>query len=252
MRFPRSSFAVLLLFAAAAAAAAAAVATAPATAAAAADEVWLSFEPTSPAVGATIDIRLMEGAPFSGAEHPFAGGEVARFQRLWKNGRRRLGGEEQAPPAARFEASTSPGVELVSLTTRRLKRDDGLPVTYFCKAMIVVGDGVSGDALRYSELGHRLEIVLQTDPVKLAAGGGTVAAQVLFEREPLAGTIVHAVSAAEPTAQRRGTTDEIGLIRFRLDRPGPWMLRVSHQTPCDDCKAPSERLQSTLVLRSGG
>jgi len=247
MRFLRLPFVVLLLIAAVAASAAtSAVSAAPA------DEVWLSVEPASPAVGATINVRLMEGAPFAGAERTFAAGEITRFQRLWKNGRRRLGGEEPAPPAARFEASTSPGVELVSLTTRRLKGDDSLPVTYFCKAMIVVGDGVSGDALRYSELGHRLEIVLQTDPVKLAAGGGTVAAQVLFEREPLAGTVVHAVPAADPTARRRGITDEIGLIRFRLDRPGPWMLRVSHQTPCDDCKAPSERLQSTLVLRSGG
>ncbi len=52
---------------------------------------------------------------------------------------------------------------------------------------------------------------------------------------------------------KRAVTDEIGLVRFPLDRAGSWMLKVSLVAPCDDCRvSKTETLRSTLVLSSGG
>ena len=51
---------------------------------------------------------------------------------------------------------------------------------------------------------------------------------------------------------RPAETDEIGLTRFRQDRPGRWMIRVDHELPYSDGDYfGQERLISTLILING-
>jgi uncharacterized GH25 family protein len=112
----------------------------------------------------------------------------------------------------------------------------------YCKTLIVIGDAGEGDPLRYSELGHRLEIVPQSDPVALAKKAGRLELQVLFDREPLAGAVVTAVPRKAPSeGVLRARTDEIGLVEFAIDHSGLWMVAVER-----------ESLSATLVLLVGG
>ena len=164
-------------------------------------------------------MSLYEGSPFEGTERSYSGDRIALFQRLWKGGRVNLRAAEGALPAGTFTADR-PGVQLIAFESASGDR--------FCKSLVVVGQPKVGDPLRWSELGQTLEIVPQTDPVVLARNGGTLEVQVLFEREPLADATVSFVPESDAGAAKTLRTDEIGVVRFRLDRAGLWLVRTSH------------------------
>jgi hypothetical protein len=212
----------------------AAILSAAALAPALAGELWIEAGPAPVEPGGEVVVRLYDGDPFAGSEQPYRAAAVGLFQRLWRAGRANLAGVEGAPPLARFRVD-EPGVQVI------VYNDGGARA--FGKALLVVGDAPEGDPLRYSELGQRLEIVPQSDPVELLRRGGTLEVQVLFEREPLAGARVVAVPAADPSnGLEAAITDEIGLARLRLGRAGRWLVRVRHR-PGDET-----RISSTLTL----
>jgi hypothetical protein len=187
--------------------------------------LWIVPEPASAAANQEIAIRLFEGQPFQGEERTYRPAKGIRFQRLWKKGRENLS-------AAAFRPAEA-GVQLIGYSS---------PATgNFCKLLTIVGDAAENDPLRWSELGQRLEIVPQSDPVILLRNGGMLQVQVLFEREPLADVRVFALPQAAPVEGRKPErTDEIGLVSFRLDRPGLWMIMVEQA-----------EMSATLVLRAG-
>jgi hypothetical protein len=188
--------------------------------------LWILPDPPSGEAGQEITVRLFEGQPFQGEERAYRAGREVRFQRLWKKGRQNLS-------AALFRPSEA-GVQLVGYSS---------PATGdYCKALMVTGEAGRDDPIRWSELGQRLEIVPQSDPVVLLQSGGMLQVQVLFEREPLAGARVTAIPEAAPVeGGKKGRTDEIGLVSFRLDQPGLWMIKVERPP-----------LSATLVLEAGG
>lgn len=207
-------------------------------------DLWLQPEPPAARPGDTVRLHLFEGAAFRASERPFRSGDVDLLQRLWRSGRANLTGSEGGTPLASFTVRR-PGVNLLVY--------DASTGDKFCKAFVVVGEPDEGDPLRWSEVGQTLEIVPQSDPVTLARRGGTLEVQVLFDREPLAGTKVTAVPEAAPAAGvRSATTDEIGIVRFRLDRPGRWLVLVAHRGRCEGCegRAP-ESFSATLLLTVG-
>ncbi len=214
---------------------------------------WVEPEPARPQPGETIRLRLFEGSPTS-AEPVTDAGEITRYQRIWNAGRENLLDESGEAATARFRSSGS-GASLIALSTSAI-RDKSSPerITRFAKAFVVVGDRVPAGQLHFSEVGHRLEIVPQTDPIDLVAGGGSVEVQILFDREPLAGVTVSALPRAggkqKPATTR---TDEIGLARLQIDRPGGWVVQVEHRTRCKNCgSTETERWFSTLYLQGGG
>ena len=210
---------------------------------ASAADLWIQPEPVGAPPGKPVSVRLYEGRPLAGTERPFRTDEIGLFQRLWKGGRVNLHATEGTTPAATF-TSDRPGVQLIAFESARRDR--------FCKALVVVGSPKPGDPLRWSELGQTLEIVPQSDPVVLARDGGALEVQVLFDREPLADATVTVVSRADPHAERNMRTDEIGVVRFRLDRPGLWLIRTSHRGVCDGCGANApEAFWATLTLTAG-
>jgi len=205
---------------------------------------WIQPEPAAPLPGQEIVLRLFEGKPFAGQERPYDSRRVDLFQRLWRKGRANLAGRDGQAPAARFVAA-DPGIQVVAYSAGAARG--------YAKAVIVVGAPAAGDPLRWSELGQRLELVPQSDPVELLAGAGALEVQLLFEREPLAGARVIAVPAAAPQeGLRAGLTDEVGLVRLALDRPGWWVVRARH-TPRDEdgrLEAGGE-LTATLTIATG-
>ena len=190
------------------------------TAADAAD-LWIQPTPATVATGATVAVNLYEGSAFKGSARSYREDQVGRFQRLWKSGRVNLRAAEGAVPVATFSADRQ-GVQLIAFESARGDR--------FCKSLVVVGNPQAGDPLRWSELGHTLEIVPQTDPVSLARDGGTLEVQVLFEREPLADATVSFIPESDARAAKTLRTDEIGVVRHRLDRAGLWLVSTSHGT----------------------
>ncbi|MHC4831521.1 MAG: DUF4198 domain-containing protein [Planctomycetota bacterium] len=203
-----------------------------------AQSLWLEPDPIAPAAGHPVTVHLRLGDYFAGEEQKLIKDKVTTFQRLRKNGRENLSLVDGATPAASYDAGED-GVEILALTWK------GQVAGYYCKSIQVVGEAKPGHPLRYSELGQRLEIVPQTDPVLLARDGGRLEVQVLYEREPLAGIRVIAMPRDEPVdGMQRAVTDEIGVTSLDLDRAGSWLIQVSY-------KGSETRSRATLILEAG-
>ncbi len=200
--------------------------------------LWLEPDPVAPGAEQPVSVHLMLGDRFAGEERAMDGEKVVRFQRLRKNGRENLAREDGTLPVASYTTGGD-GVEIVSLTWQ------GKTGGYYCKSVQVVGDAKPGHPLRYSELGQRLEIVPQTDPVLLAREGGRLEIQVLYEREPLAGIRLLAMPKHEAVENAVSTvTDEIGVASFDLNQGGLWLIEVNYKTV-------EGRSRSTLVIEAG-
>jgi hypothetical protein len=205
---------------------------------------WIAAEPVDPRPGDEVAVTLMHGGPFAGVEQDYHEDRGALFQHLWKNGRANLG-VEGGSPAARIRPS-EPGVHLLAYGSAAGGRE------HYAKALLVVAGAVAGGPLRWSELGQRLEVVPQTDPVDLLRRGGRLEIQVLWEREPLAGATVLAVPRSAPrTAPQQSVTDEIGVATFDLDREDLWMIGVAHSAPTEDRRSARVDSTATLVLAAG-
>jgi uncharacterized GH25 family protein len=199
------------------------------------------LEPPAPRPGDEVIVRLYEGEPFAGTETPVVDSGGVLFQRIWRAGRSNLAGGASGGAAARLAVS-EPGTHLIVFSDPASGR--------YCKAIAVVGDAPAGDPLRYSEFGHRLEVVPQSDPVTLRSGAG-LEVQVLFEREPLAGARVVALPEAAPSdGLEAAITDEIGLAKLNLARAGRWMVRVRHR-PGGRSGEGSGTITATLTLHAG-
>jgi len=200
--------------------------------------LWLEPDPVAPGAKQPVSVHLIFGDRFAGEERAMDGEKVVTFQRLRKNGRENLTREDGTLPVASYITGDA-GVEIVSLTWK------GQTSGYYCKSVQVVGDAKPGHPLRFSELGQRLEIVPQTDPVLFAREGGRLEVQVLYEREPLAGVRLLATPKQRPAENTVITvTDEIGVASFDLKRGGMWLIQVNYKTP-------EARSRSTLVLEAG-
>lgn len=201
-------------------------------------ERWLEVEPIAPRAGNGIVVRILEGEPFAGTVTPVLESDDVLFQRIWRAGRVNLAGGSSGAAAARVTVS-EPGTQLIVFGDPASGR--------YCKAITVVGNAPADDPLRYSEVGHRLEIIPQSDPVTLRKGA-ELELQVLFEREPLAGARVTALPEAAPReGLEAAITDEIGLARLKLTRAGRWMVRVRHRPG-----GGSGTIAATLMLNAGG
>lgn len=208
------------------------------------DRIWIEARPMFPDSGEVIDLRLV-GAVTDGSAS-FSDGNTSMLQHVWNSGRAHLGTDDAR--SSRFKARDA-GVHLIAYSSEpQTDPASGARVSHFGKLLLVVGDGAPDSPIRYSEVGQRLEIVPQTDPVALKRRGGRIELQVLYDREPLAGVTVRAHQAGSGGGGQ-ATTDEIGLATLRLDQPGTWIVEVSHEQRCRDCGSASrERLSATLTL----
>lgn len=185
-------------------------------------------EPIRADPGDEVLIHLMTGTPFEGKPRVPAA-PALRLLRLWSSGRTDLDAKLATPTTPGFRAE-QPGVQLVASLPAN-DPDAARQATSFCKALIVIGDARPGETIWRSELGQRLEIVPRTDPAGLIARGGSFELQVLFDREPLIGASVAAVSRLSGgTDYRSAATDTSGVARFDLDTPGQWLVFLAHKS----------------------
>jgi uncharacterized GH25 family protein len=200
--------------------------------------VRLQPDRAAPAPGEPVVVRIVAGASAEDAGTPVDAVGADLMQRIWKYGRADLAPAGRDANSIRFRPER-PGVNLVVYRSDR----NGA----YAKTIVIAGAVPEGDPLRWSEVGQRLEIVPQTDPVSLADSGGTLEVQVLFEREPLAGARIEAapVDGASGGATS-AVTDEIGLARVPIGGPGWWVVRVAHRSDT----SPRE-LTATLTMHAG-
>lgn len=209
-----------------------------------AGELWLETVPARPGSGETVRIALRSTEESDGHEGSLERLTISRIQHLSKRSRSHLTLELATPLELKV---VHPGVELLSCEAH----DREGPGQHYAKALIVTGDADAGGTLHWSEVGQRLEIVLQSDPVLLARDGGALTVQVLFEREPLADLAVTAIALDGSGVVQRASTDEIGLALLRIETPGAWRINVVHDTTCRDCKGGLQRLRASLTLPIG-
>lgn len=87
------------------------------------------------------------------------------------------------------------------------------------KALLHAG---AGESVVTKPVGHPVEIVPLTDPVKLKPGAA-LPFQVLFQGKPAG---VMAMEAASTAGVKQFSTDKQGRGSVVLDRPGPWKLHT--------------------------
>ena len=204
-------------------------------------------EPKHPVPGDEVHVLLVSGTPFGDGALP-APDPLPRLDRLWRAGRATL--STDADGISTFTAGEA-GVQLVVAAPAGAS-GGGSGIESYAKAIVVVGRPADSGQIWRSELGQRLEIVPQDDPVALAAKGGSFEAQILFEREPLAGVTVVAVLQGDPSGSyRRSATDAMGRVRFDLDRPGRWLVHLAHKSYEAGAASRGVLCQSSLLITAG-
>lgn len=106
----------------------------------------------------------------------------------------------------------------------------------FLKLLGRVGEDSETD-LHHRFTGAQFEIVLLQNPFALGPEDEQIV-QLLFEAKPLADTTVFALHRAADGALTRlsATTDNRGVVRFKLAQSGMWLIRAVYLRPCKGCK----------------
>ena len=100
------------------------------------------------------------------------------------------------------------------------------------KALVQVG-GVTGGDLHKRVVGQRVEILLLQNPYLLDPGDD-LEAQVLFKGKPLRDRVVMAFNTdgQRPVSESTARTNADGIVRFKLDQSGIWLIHLVHMLPC--------------------
>jgi hypothetical protein len=228
-------------------------------------ELWIQPDDFRPMCGVETPVRLFVGERFRGEELPWDGGRIRDLVLVSARGPFTLRGEPGAAPAA-WARLDEPGAHLLAfrskpatlefvpdafnsylledglyapLAARRAAGALAMPVrervSRYAKAVLGVAAG-HAIGLLARPLGHRLEIVPETDVGADPHDDGDLVVRVLFEGVPLEGAVIFAAPFAGPEDRlQRGLTDAEGRCRFALDVPGPWMISLVHMVECHDC-----------------
>lgn len=142
-------------------------------------------------------------------------------------------------------ANETVGREWSARKGRRVWRET---YTKHAKTFVRIG-GAVGDSSWSEPVGAVLEIVPETDPTALRAGG-VLSVRVLKDGKPFAGFKVAAVPAGAKTADLK-TTDADGRVTFVLDRPGGWLVRGTDLYASPSRRGEWESHFATLTLVVG-
>lgn len=246
---------------------------------AAAHDFWI--EPTAyrPSAGEAVGLRLRVGEGFRGDPVPRDSDRIESFVLLDATGSRAVPGMEGADPAGLAALHTG-GTHVVAYRSRRsalalpgdrfdaylaeegLDRalearakatDRAAPVREVysrCAKALLAPAGESTEG--YDRIaGLRLELVPEADPFRLPQGG-ELPVRLLFDGLPLEGVLVAAIPSADPSRRMAARTDAEGRVVFRIEAPGPWLVKAVHMVPAPDgLEADWESLWASLTFAAG-
>lgn len=228
---------------------------------ASAHDHWLSADQLNLAPGGTLTLRLELGEDLmSPVEQPLVSKEVERFELYHGNAVDNLfeqgheGGKplwSQAPDfEGEFLAVMTRGQQQIEVerqsfadelaeeqitgitpTSRPMQR---LRYWRFLKLLGRIGPDEEG-SLHHRFIGQQLELVLIQNPVLMKPGDEEIV-QLYLETKPLANQVVFAMHRdGDQLTRLSATTDARGVARFRLNKPGVWVVRAVYLRACRKC-----------------
>jgi uncharacterized GH25 family protein len=223
-----------------------------------AHDFWIEPSSFRPAVGSELAVSLRVGEHFRGEPVPRSDPRIVKFVLASASGESPIGGLPGTDPAG-FVRVPSPGLYVIGYRSNRSAialepekfekylSDEGLDevlkarsgrnergkpgneVYSRCAKAVVAGNG-SGEKGFDRVVGLTLELVAESNPLKLGAGE-TMRLRLLYEGRPLAGALVKAIALEDPDNTASARTGRDGRVSFRLPRKGVWLAKVVHMIP---------------------
>jgi uncharacterized GH25 family protein len=239
-------------------------------------DFWIEPSSFHPAAGSELAVSLRVGEHFRGEPVPRADPLIIKFVLSSAAGETPIGGFPGTDPAGLVRIFT-PGLSLIGyrsrrspitlepekfekyladegldhvLETRKKRGEQGKPgseVYSRCAKSLVAVNG-TGESGFDRVLGLTLEIVAESNPVKLRAGG-TMRVRILYEGKPLAGALVKAIALEDPDNTLSARSGKDGRVSLRLARKGVWLVKAVHMVPApEETGADWESLWASLTF----
>lgn len=225
-----------------------------------AHDFWIEPSTFFPSANSVVALSLRVGVNWHGGPVQRAESRIRRFVVWSDQGERDIPGLEGADPAGYIRVA-GPGLQIVAyesysepmdlsgeiferhlkeegleaLSELRAERNEtDLPAkerfTRCAKTLLRVGEDASPAPSR--DFGMPLEILAESSPFAFQPTG-EFECRIRFRRCEPAGVMVRALLRGEEVPRESHRTDEQGRARFRLDRPGVWMIKCVHMPPVD-------------------
>lgn len=230
-------------------------------------DYWLKPEAFFAQIGASLRVRLYVGDDFKiGEERPLQKARTVRFE-MFSDAREPedllAEGQDNQTPVTQLQFK-SDGNYLIAMerkaqritldakkftdylaeegldsiiTRRRQGGESDKPgrerYSRYLKSLVQIGARHNDSYRRV--LNQRLEIIPQSNPYELQRGNN-LKVRVLFEGKPLAGAKVFAYNRNNEAIHEQGAqTSNDGMVVFKLDQPGEWLVRLVYMRRCENC-----------------
>ena len=241
-----------------------------------AHDFWIDPDRFDLQANDTVALTLRQGVRMKGDSLPYLTPLIDDFSTTDQTGRKVIQSMMGNDPAARLVIE--PGTTLVGYQSnrdyvaiepqkfRQYLDDEGLDNIaderqkrgeqndrareYFirCSKLLLQAAPVSGNEIFSTQLGYTLELMPETDPSVLPAGG-ELGVQLLYLKQPVSGVLVSAVSKDYPDEPIESRTDVDGRARLTLRRSGTWLIKAVHMIRLEnDNKADWESYWASLLF----
>jgi uncharacterized GH25 family protein len=221
-------------------------------------DFWIEPSSFHPSAGSQLAVSLRVGEHFRGDPVPRMDARIVRFVLASASGETPIGGLPATDPAGLVTVAV-PGLAVIGyrsqrtpitleaekfekyladeglddvLAVRKTRGEQGKPgneVYSRCAKSLITVDG-TGKSGSDSALGFTLEIVAESNPVKLHAGE-RMRVRVLHEGKPLAGALVKAIALEDPDNTLSARSGKDGRAAVLLSRKGVWLVKTVHMVP---------------------
>lgn len=231
---------------------------------AAAHDYWIEASRFQLSIGGRVLLYLRVGEQFDGKPSAFPTERVKRFRIDGSTQQRPVAQLQRDPagisqvqevglqvvsfentpsyieiPAERFNSYLrSEGLEAVLTARQKAGASDkpGKEAYSRCaKALLWVGDDKPAEAGSHHHnkpVGLTLEILPEENPYRMKAPA-SLAVQLLYEGQPMAGVLVMALNKSAPHEVQRIRSGPDGRAEFNLHRSGLWLVKALHMVPVE-------------------
>lgn len=236
-----------------------------------AHDMWIEPASFAPRVGEIVGAKLRVGQDLLGDPLPRDPALLQEFLVQDREGRKPLVGRTGADPAGYLRIA-APGLHVigysskpspVELTSEKFAaylKEEGLHnvrasgekvrelFARCAKSLLMVGRSAAGEGDR--KLGFTLELVAERNPYLLRPGE-PLPVVLTYLDQPLAGTLVTAISRRNPSEKVSARTDKNGRVRLQLRAEGLWMIKAVYMIPSANAGADWQSYWASLTFELG-
>jgi len=245
-----------------------------------AHDFWI--EPTGfmADLGRVVGVKLRVGQDFHGDAVPRSEELIEQFVVADTSGRRQVVGQDGADPAGLLRV-TAQGVLVIGYHSRpspvtlpadkftQYLKEEGLDGViaerarrgtsgaegreiFSRSAKSLVRAGTMGPGAGDRVLGFPIELVADRNPYEMRVGD-PLTVQVTYQDAPLPNALIVAFNQRTPYHKLNVRSDRDGRATFRIDEPGPWLIKAVHMVPAPpQSKADWESFWASLTFEVGG